>query len=358
MEYKRAILHHDVAKILRTTIRIALPAMAIPKNERNAHDEGVIRLVLILFRNIALTEQPKDLPSSADDAEVSRSTTIDAFHAQDVLQLILTVSSSIGEEFIVQDVDILELLFHLLKGINPDNLFMEEEQLAQDSITQFQTLVSKEKAMLAGYKRYAPSRHNRFGTMVWLKRGDDRLSTISGQEIIHSTDTAMRHMDKSKKWNKPKHRGKRDPDKERDSSDFNKFINLTPSARKSLKRFVGEFLDSSFNPLFTHLRKAIEREVERVRTDMHSMQFFYLVGWFLQAECARRRYHNSKKVSKGKNKAGATTSGTEEDSFGLVGSVLNQETFVLLNRFMQSSHDNKEWKELNAGMRCFSQIVG
>jgi replication fork protection complex subunit Tof1/Swi1 len=48
---------------------------------------------------------------------------------------------------------------------------------------------------------------------------------------------------------------------------------------------------------------------------------------------------------------------SEDESFNLVASVLNQETFVFLNRFMQKSLDEKKWQDLNAGMKCFTQIV-
>ena len=37
--------------------------------------------------------------------------------------------------------------------------------------------------------------------------------------------------------------------------------------------------------------------------------------------------------------------------------MLNQETFVLLNRYMQRSQDEKSWLDLNAGMKCFTQIL-
>jgi replication fork protection complex subunit Tof1/Swi1 len=356
VEYKRSILHHDVTKILKTVIELAVPYMLMPKSERAAHDEGVIRLALFLFRNVLLIEQPKDLPSDGNEIEVSRSATIEAFHSQGVLQMISAIASSIGEEYVVQDVLVLELLFHILKGIDPEKLFMEEEQVIKSSVNEFKDLVQKEKSLLSSYKRYAPSRHGRFGTLVSLNNGEGERKTVSGQEVIHSIDRAISHMDKHKKWNKPKYRAKRDPDKERDSMDFNKSVTLSPAARKHLKRFVGDFLDSSFNPLFSHCRKAIEREDERVTTE-NSMHFFYLIGWFLKAECARRQYRQTQQSKKGKEREGAAASTQEDFGFSLVASVLNQETFVLLNRYMETAKDNKEWKELNAGMICFTHIL-
>jgi replication fork protection complex subunit Tof1/Swi1 len=163
-------------------------------------------------------------------------------------------------------------------------------------------------------------------------------------------------MDSHKKWNKPKHRGKRDPDKERDSTDFNRSVPLSAAARRHLKRFVAEFLDSGFNPLFSHCRKAIEREEERVTTE-NSLHYFYLIGWFLKAECARRQHRQVREWKKGKEIIGAPAATQEDFGFSLVASVLNQETFVLLNRYMEIAKDSKEWKELNAGMTCFTQIV-
>jgi replication fork protection complex subunit Tof1/Swi1 len=47
----------------------------------------------------------------------------------------------------------------------------------------------------------------------------------------------------------------------------------------------------------------------------------------------------------------------EDESYGLVAEVMNQETFILLNRFMQKSQDEKAWQDLNAGMKCFTQIL-
>jgi replication fork protection complex subunit Tof1/Swi1 len=356
VEYKRAILHHDTTKILRTAIRIGLPSMAASKDDRTPRDEGIIRLILYFLRNIAMIEQPMDLPSDGDEADVSRSTTIDGFHSQDVFQLLLAVSSSMGDDFVKEDVVVLEVLFHLLKGTNPEKLFLDDQQFGQSTVDEFTQIMQKEKAMLAGYKRNAPTRHNRFGTMVWIKRDNDKVTTVTGQTVLHGEGAAFSEMDKSKRWNKPKIRGRQNLDA-KESAEFGKQVSLAPSARRHLRQFVEEFLDSSFNPLFTHLRKAIEREVDRIQEDTHPMQFYYLISWFLHAECARRRSAKARRDMKVKGKPNPVTGTDEDESFGLVASVLNQETFVLLNRFLQRAQDNKEWKELSAGMRCFTQIV-
>jgi len=345
--YKRGILNYDTVKILRAAIRIALPSIALPMGERSSRDEGIIKLLLYFLRNITMISPPQHLPMEGDKNEVSRSATIEAFHYQDIFALLLTISSNMGEDFNTQDVIVLELLFHLLKGVDIEKLFMDDAQLDAKKTDELKELLAKEAGMNREYARNAPTRHNRFGTMIWVKRDDERVSTVSGQDVLMDGQSTLLKMDKTKRWNKPAQRSKMT---ELTYNDFDMPVMLTASANKHLRAFVAEFLDSGFNPLLNHVRKAIEREAERI-LDVHPRQFFFLVSWFLEAECVRRRT-NKEALKKRKN-------GTEPEanSFALVASVLNQETFITLNRFMQESLDMKSWQDLNAGMRCFSQIL-
>lgn len=349
--YKRAILQFDRDRTLQTAVKVALPSMAIPLRERSPRDEGIIRIALYFIRNIAMLSPPSSVPMDIDEAEVSRSTTIDTFHEQDIFQVLLSMSSSIGEDFVAQDVVLLEILFFLLKGIDAEKLFLEDKKLSSRNANELKELMQKEKAMLAGYARNAPTRHNRFGTMIWLKQEDEKVTTISGQDVLGKSQAALDKMDQTKKWNKPR-AARRKTDLEQEREEFDLPVALSTSARGHIKAFIEEFLDSSFNPLFQHLRKAIERETERVET-RHSRQFFYLVSWFLRAECARRRTIKEKAADP-KSPAVLTA---EDESYGLIAEVMNQETFILLNRFMQRSQDEKAWSDLNAGMKCFTQIL-
>jgi replication fork protection complex subunit Tof1/Swi1 len=349
--YKRAILQFDRDRILQTAVKIALPSMAVPLRERTPRDEGIIRIALYFIRNIAMLSPPSNIPMDIDEAEVSRSTTIDTFQEQDIFQVILSVASSIGEDFVAQDVVILEILFFLLKGIDAEKLFLEDKQLDRKNAGELKDLMQKEKAMLAGYARTAPTRHNRFGTMIWVKRDDEKVTTISGQDVLGKAQASMQKMDQTKKWNKPRRPGRK-TDLEQEREEFDLPVGLTYSARRHIKAFVEDFLDSSFNPLFNHLRKAIERETDRVEI-RHSRQFFYLTSWFLRAECARRRTMKARAA----DPKSVEVLTAEDESYGLVAEVMNQETFILLNRFMQRSQDEKAWQDLNAGMKCFTQIL-
>lgn len=347
--YKRAILENQSKCTLRTAVRIGLPPMAIPLAERTSRDEGIIRLLLYFFRNIALISTSQNIPTESKEDAISRSATIEAFHYQDVFALILTISSNIGEDFNTQDVVMLEILFHILKGIDVEKLFMDKDKLDKSNADELGSLLAKEKNMHRGYAKSAPTRHNRFGTMIWVKRDNARMSTVSGQENLTSTQLTLSKMDRSKRWNKPK-RGK---DVVYSNGRFDLPTPVTYQASQHLRSFVEEFLDSSFNPLFSHIRRAIEREADRV-LEAHKQQFFYLISWFLQAERARRHREGASEM---RNKHNNLVKTFEANNFALVASVLNQETFVTLHRFMQDRLDLKFWRELTASMRCFTQIL-
>lgn len=348
VQYKRGILSHANATLLRTIIRIGLPSMAIPRSERSTRDEGILKLMLYLIRNISTISPDTRLVAEGEEEATSRSATVNALQAQDAFALLLTMCSNVGDDFSLQDVVLLEILFHIVKGVEVEKLFMDDAQRKAKRTDELDGLLRKESSLRREYAKTAPTRHGRFGTMIWVKRDDAKVSTVSGQDVLKDQQVTLQKMDQSKKWNKPRPRRKNEDTSV--NNDFNTPVQLSSSATANLRKFVEEFLDSGFNVLFTHVRKAIEREADRVM-DINSRQYFYTVAWFLQAERVRRlrqlqraQNENAKKVF-------------EPDSFGLVAGVLNQETFVFLNRSMQYSYDHKDWEDLNAEMRCFTQIL-
>jgi replication fork protection complex subunit Tof1/Swi1 len=340
--YKRSIINFDGARILHTAVRCALPSMAEAMGDRSTRDEGIIKLLLYFIRNIAMIAPPPNMQYDGDEAEISRSATIDAFDYQDIFHLLLTVSSTMGEEFNTQDVVVMDILFHLIKGVDIEKLFLDDTKASNTKIDELKRLRQKEAAMLRSYQVNAPTRHNRFGTMAWMQREDSKMTTISGQSAIIDSTKSLAKMDSTKKFKPPRRalKGEKGP------MDFDTPVMLNVQANKHLRAFVEEFLDAGFNPLFNHIRKAIDREAERI-LEYHPRQFFYLVSWFLEAERVRRK---SKKPTKGQKPE-------EVDSFSLVASVLNQEMFVTLNRAMDQTFENKSWQDLSAAMKCFTQIL-
>jgi replication fork protection complex subunit Tof1/Swi1 len=343
--YKRSIINYDGARILHTAVRCALPSMAEAMGDRTTRDEGIIKLLLYFLRNIAMIAPPPNVQYEGDEAEISRSATIDAYDYQDILHFLLTVSSTMGEEFNTQDVIVLDVIFHLIKGVDIEKLFMDETKADNSKMDELVQLRKKEAAMLRGYQANAPTRHNRFGAMVWMQREDAKMTTISGQAALTSAATSLAKMDSTKKFRPPRRALKGD----NGPMDFDTPVSLREPATKHLRSFVEDFLDAGFNPLFNHIRKAIDREAERI-LEYHPRQFFYLVSWFLEAERVRRKNKMSTKSQK-------QPSAEELDSFALVASVLNQEMFATLNRAMDLSYENKSWADLSATMKCFTQIL-
>jgi replication fork protection complex subunit Tof1/Swi1 len=344
MLYKKAILRHKSGNMLKTVVRTCLPAMAVPSTERSGREEGVIKLVLYVLRNIAIIEHPS--PSEFDTGEeINRSATINAFADQSVFDLLLTIASGIGEEFRVQDGVLMEVLYHLIKGIDVESVFRSDREEAEQRGKNLTQLLKMEDDMKRAHARAAPTRHNRFGTTIWMERDDGTRSSVSGQDALLGKATGLEKIDKSKKWKKPKGGDMKGVSTK---TEFDMKVPLEATARKHLENFVEDFIDSGFNPLFMSIRKALDRDVDRL-LNSHAKQYFYLVAWFLNAERIRRR--NAAKARKRRKEP------TEEDSFSIVAAVLNQEFLVTLNRKMMEWFDMKLWKELQAGMRCFTQML-
>lgn len=339
---KRDIINFDNAQLLHTAVRAALPSMAMPIGDRTQRDSGIIKLVLYFLRNIAMIAPPPSMKFDGDESQISRSATIDAFSYQDVFLTILTLASNMGEDFKMEDLVVMEIIFHLIKRVDVKKLFLDEKELRKAKNDELADAMKKEASMLRSYNRKAPTRHSRFGTMVWVQKSDGKVSSLSGQDALADVSTRERKMDESKTFRPPRRAAK----EEMEPKDLGPPVILNARANKQLRDFVQEFLDSGFNPLFSQVRKTLEREGVEV-LDYHAQQYFYTVAWFLEAERARQQSNKSQNPS----------SEEQVSSFQLVASVLNQETFILMKRYLEKAYTGSDWRELNATMRCFTQIL-
>ncbi|ERS99310.1 replication fork protection complex subunit Tof1/Swi1 [Sporothrix schenckii 1099-18] len=358
LSYKRAIVNYDGAQILHTAVRAALPSMAVPLGDRSLRDQGVIKLVLFFLRNVAMIEPPPGVQYDGDESQISRSTTIDAFSYQDIFLVLLTVASNMGEDFRTEDTTVMEIIFHLVKRVDTAKLFMDATQLNHTKASELTDMMQKETAMLHAFNKNGPTRHSRFGTMVWVDRGEGKMSTLSGQDALMGSAARERKMDNSKKFRPPRRGRKRDEKQE--LVGLGAPVSLNARANAQLRKFVEEFLDAGFNPLFQHIRKSIDREAPHVQHH-HRAQFFYLVSWFLEAERMRQKAQKAQKAQTAqrsqKNAHPAQPPADEVSSFNLVAGVLNQEMFIFLGRALDRSNNDKDWPELMVVMRCFTQIL-
>lgn len=379
--YKAAMLQHSSGAILKNVVRAALPAMALPAAERTPRDDGIVRLVLYTLRNVAAIAHPR--PSETDSgAEIDRSATIAAFAAQHVLDLLLTVAAGAADEFRAQDAVVLEAVYHLVKGVQPEALFPSADAvggLAAAAVPggggqcrgdkDLSALLKREDelARSSGSAAAAPTRHNRFGTTLWIERSDGTRSFVSGQGALLQRGWAPERLEKSKKSKTGGRGGGADRKGVSHRTELDLVVRLDGAARDRLRRFAEDFIDSGFNPLFLAIRKALGRDADRL-LDSHARQYFYLVSWFLNAERLRRRRRVAAKKMRGVaatvGVAGAASRGKgqgederHDDTFGVVAAVLNHEFLVELQRKMLGWYDLQQWTDLQAGMRCFTQIL-
>ncbi|KAL2266490.1 hypothetical protein VTJ83DRAFT_5842 [Remersonia thermophila] len=341
--YKRAIINFDAAPILATAVRVALPSMAVPNGDRTARDQGIIKLVLYFLRNIAMITPPPGLQYDGDETQISRSALIDAFSFQDIFLALLTIASNMGDDFRTEDVIVMDILFHLVKRVDSSKLFVSEQRLHKLKADELTAARQKEAAMLRASRKNAPTRHSRFGTMIWVKREGGKLATVSGQDALLDAAARERKMDSTKTF-KPPRRPRRE---DMEPKDLGPPVTLDERARQQLRSFVSDFLDAGFNPLFGHVRKSLDREAPHV-LHYHHGQFFYLVAWFLQAERMRRKAQKGSKQPAGPD---------DVSSFNLIAAVLSQEMFIAMNRALERAYGDKDWQLLTTVMRCFTQIL-
>jgi replication fork protection complex subunit Tof1/Swi1 len=121
--YKNAILHHPEHNILRPLIRVALPSMAIPRRDRPERDDHIISLVISLLRNLVEISARNAQAAGVDHEknEYSRSETIQSFERSDVFSLIAALAAGATDEYEKVDCLLLEILYHLLKGVNVED---------------------------------------------------------------------------------------------------------------------------------------------------------------------------------------------------------------------------------------------
>ena len=100
--------------------------MAIPKRARPERDDNIILLVVALLRNLAEISSRVTESAGMDRLknEHSRSETILAFEKNDVFTLLIALGAGTKDEYESTDCLLLEVLYHLFKGIRIDDLFV------------------------------------------------------------------------------------------------------------------------------------------------------------------------------------------------------------------------------------------
>lgn len=353
LKYKRAILSHPKNKMLRAIIRLAIPVLKLDKQDRTKRDDGILKLVLFFFRNIlAIEAEGKDRELVEED--ISRSSTIQKYDEQNVVQFLVTISAQIGTLFTEHEVAVMECMFYLLRGLTPESLFpipeskdKEEEREQQKapepshkpSTTDLKDILRAEKGMKSAARKNS-HRHSRFGTMISMVNPDGSRYAVSGVEGVLGADSGWSKIDANKKWSKP---GGRRIDKYELA--WNQKVPLSRDSNAIVKTFVSKVLSSGFNLICKAVRRLIQNDNERATIE-NQMQFLYVVAFFLESE---RQQHEIEKIETGK-----------ESDYGLVAESLNQEMFIVVMKLMRECSEKGPTQNMGvvyASMACFLQIL-
>ena len=329
--YKRSILFDPEKDILGSIMRVTFPSLEKPRRERTERDSGILRLVVYLLRNLVAIDESRH-----------RSETILAFQKSNALEFLCVLASGMGEDFVTEDVIVLDIIYNLVRGVNVTTIF-DLSKAAQDTIKSDLTdLLTREKSMKTTQQSKAHTRHNRFGTMVSVVQ-DQRRFTVASQTAIvgNLKGNNFEGIEAAKKWNRPSRNI-------RSQDDLDVTVMLNTEARRSLGEFTATFLDAGFNPLFMSLLKALEHDNVRV-SPMNRLQYLYLQGWSFRALRERGRAA-AKKAQLGSDFS-------DDADYGLIASMMEGRATIMLRKIMRESSESKLWKETHASMECFKELL-
>ncbi|KAF3200188.1 Topoisomerase 1-associated factor 1 [Orbilia oligospora] len=332
--YKKNILTHQSGCILKACCVNALPPMTVALSERTPRDEGIIRLVLYLIRNLLQIEE-LELENDNVWNDISKSSTIESLDGQGIFDFLLSIISGVPELFQQQDVIVVEILFHLLLGVDMRQFVTSPEAGAMKTLDPLAHILKTETPS-AGLK--AQSRHTRFGTTVVLKNDDGQNKVVTGHSALLAESTGLRKLDDAKKWRKPQHNA----NKKHNIFGGQTYLDL--SARGKLCRFLGQILISGFSSLFQNVRKAIERDSKRILGSTHIAQLFFVGGSLME-------------FGRGMKQDGAMLGDPVTVRSREFSTLLQPETFIILFRHIREGLESKSWDYVQSGCHYFTQAL-
>ncbi|KAF3152753.1 Topoisomerase 1-associated factor 1 [Orbilia oligospora] len=333
--YKKNILTHQSGCILKACCVNALPPMTVALSERTPRDEGIIRLVLYLIRNL-LQIQELELENDNIWNEISKSSTIESFDGQGIFDLLLSIISGVPELFQQQDVIVVEILFHLLLGVDMRQFVVSAPEAGVMKTLDPLAHILKTETPSAGLK--AQSRHTRFGTTVVLKNEDGQNKVVTGHSALLAESTGLRKLDDAKKWRKPQ----QNVNKKHTIFGGQAYLDL--SARGKLCRFLGQILISGFSSLFQNVRKAIERDSKRILGNTHIAQLFFVGGSLME-------------FGRGMKQDAAMLGDPRTLRSREFSTLLQPETFIILFRHIREGLESKSWDYVQSGCHYFTQAL-
>lgn len=334
--YKQAIITFRDHNVLLAVIKLAATsAMRAPLSSRESRDEGILTLVCSFFRNIL---------AIGNERGQDRALVVTEFKRQKVLPFLLSMASGMGSQFDTQDTDVLEIVYYLVRSVDVQRLYgvelpSEDISSATAGKNLKQMLETEEDMNRVSFK---PTRHSRFGTLISLDYGDGDQVSLSGQRGVLGLGASLSEMDGKKRWQKPRVRAVNDEIEQGSFMPQFSNINSDNDAMEKIRTFTNDFLDSSFNPIFSKILRLVERMQSGRITKKTCIIYCYLLGWFIDAERARSK------------------SSSRPLDFQLIGSALSNRSLAIVTKLLSYGLEPGELRStdlVHTSMYALRQIL-
>ncbi|KAG9047150.1 Topoisomerase 1-associated factor 1 [Tulasnella sp. UAMH 9824] len=327
--YKAAMLRPGAIAAL---FSIMVPPLAKSKQERKERDNQIINLVLHCFRNLAfIKDPPPNIYASGEQAEYAslQSKLIVTLQESNVLFTFLTFASNADQPlFNPWNNLLLEIFYLLFRGVSPRTLPADQ---AEQSKQELKSLLEKENASKKEQRKFAGTRHSRFGTTITIRSGNEKV-VMHRQAAIQADTTDIMDMKKKKKS-----KGIKKQDELAGVSW------LSQTALTVLQTTAHQFIQTCFNRFVISLLKDIRMERAKI-TEKDNVRLLFLTAWCLEFFLAARL----------KNGAESNVTG-----YAMVKEVVEEEWVKwVLKRMREAAEDKpKQWVELQAGINCLTQLL-
>ncbi|KAL3230449.1 Topoisomerase 1-associated factor 1 [Nakaseomyces bracarensis] len=370
--YKKAILSAENGKVIKAAVRIAHDVMKIERLERTARDNLILKLVLNFIRNILAIEPGEltvtakknisskginsidTLPPNVTLDDISLNSVISSFQKNKVFPFLLTLGSSINKEFDQDFINIplLEVMFFLTKDVNHKVLFPQLANMDSRSVTvdrpvsrtghELSELLNKENQLKKKVVMNTSARHSRFGAMLSIQTYDKGRLTITGGQNLLDNSKALQKLDDSKRSKGRMVRVRDERDGESLPSNLlnahnQNFTYLSESTIHILKKYIENFIDSSFNLSLRSITSHFTTEQDKMLS-LEQIEYLLFFAWFIRYQILRNKYD-------------------ETADLLLVSESLKETTFILVSSLLRSSYDTKNWIVVHAAMIAFNELL-
>lgn len=163
--------------------------------------------------------------------------------------------------------------------------------------------------------------------------------TIASNSVNMRDDAALQELDSRKKWNKTITM-RLDVIEGLSSSFFStegNSIYMSSDNITSIKEFLADFVDSSFNLLLQNATDSFTSEIQD-QLSLHKIEYMLFISWFVKFQRSRCIYEID-----------ATPD--------YVSGALLDECYILFTKYLRESYEQKNWPVVHAGMLLFTEYL-